>query len=168
MLNFQKPKIEDKIWVDECLNGVLSMNCEYTFGNLFVWSTAYSTQICKYDGFLMCRWGKGKDTMYALPIGNGDFKSAVIALYEDSKMLDIPFKIYGVTENYKKLLDEYFPDMFTYEYDEGNNDYIYSVEKMAALRGKKYHGKRNHITNFKKIIPIGVLKKSQMTILMIA
>lgn len=153
MLNFEKPKIEDKIWVDECLNGVLSMNCEYTFGNLFVWSTAYSTQICKYDGFLMCRWGKGKDIMYALPIGKGDFKSAVTALYEDSKQLGIPFRIYGVTENYKKLLDEYFPEMFTYEYDAGNNDYIYSVEKMAELRGKKYHGKRNHINNFKKNNP---------------
>ena len=40
MLTFSKPAIEDKEWVDECFKYVNSFNCEYTFGNLFVWATA--------------------------------------------------------------------------------------------------------------------------------
>lgn len=153
MLEFYKPQIEDKVWVDDCLKYAKSMNCEYTFGNLFVWSTAYSTQICRYKSFLMCRWGRGEDIMYSLPIGNGDFKDAVNQIIKDAKTLGIKPKIYGVTQNYKSLLDELFPRMFSYEYDGAFSDYIYSVEKMACLSGKKYHSKRNHITNFKKKNP---------------
>lgn len=153
MLSFKKPTIEDKQWVDECLKYVNSFNCEYTFGNLLVWSTSYLTTICKYKDFLLCRWGRNNDYMYSVPIGKGDFKDAVEQIINDAKSFHITPVIYGVTENYKKMIDKYFPNRFSYEYDEGYNDYIYSVEKMAELRGKKYHGKRNHITNFKKNNP---------------
>lgn len=153
MLDFKKPVIEDKQWVDRCLENVKSYNCEYTFGNIFLWSTSYGTTICKYKEFMLCRWGRGNDLKYSVPIGSGDFKEAVEVLMEDAKENNLPFSIYGVTEYYKELLEEYFPGKFTFKYDEGYNDYIYSVEKMAELRGKKYHSKRNHITNFKKNNP---------------
>lgn len=153
MLNFNKPVIDDKEWVDNCFKNVNSFNCEYTFGNLFVWSTSYRTAICRYKDFMLCRWGKEGDYKYSVPIGSGDFKDAVLQIIGDAKQFGEKAVIYGVTENYKKLIDKYFPGEFSYEYDEGNNDYIYSVEKMASLRGKKYHGKRNHITNFKKNNP---------------
>lgn len=153
MLDFKKPVIEDKEWVDRCLENVKSFNCEYTFGNIFLWSTSYKTTICHYKDYMLCRWGKDDDLKYSVPIGNGDFKDAVNALISDAKENSIPFSIYGVTECYKELLDKYFPNEFSYHYDDGYNDYIYSVEKMAELRGKKYHSKRNHITNFKKNNP---------------
>jgi hypothetical protein len=153
MLEFKKPTIDDKEWVDKCLKSVNSFNCEYTFGNVFIWATAYRTEIAHYKDFFICRWGKLPNMKYSLPIGNGDFKNAVDAIILDAKSNGITPEIYGVTENYKKLLEQYFQGKFTYEYDEGNFDYVYSVEKMAELRGKKYHGKRNHITNFKKNNP---------------
>ena len=56
MLNFKVPEIVDKEWACECLSHVHSMNCEYTFGNLFLWRAAYKINIAKYDGFLICRW----------------------------------------------------------------------------------------------------------------
>lgn len=153
MLDFTIPTIDDKQWVDECLNNEKSMNCEYTFGNVYVWSTSYSTQICKYKDFFICRWGKNGDYSYSLPIGKGDFKDACIQLFNDAKENGIKPRIYGVTEKYKDKLIELFGDVFSFKHDDGMNDYIYSVEKMASLSGKKYHGKRNHITNFKKNNP---------------
>ncbi len=51
------------------------------------------------------------------------------------------------------MLEESFEGQFVYSYDDGNNDYIYNASDLAELRGKKYHGKRNHITNFKKNNP---------------
>ena len=53
MLDFKEPKITDKPWVDQCLSHAHSMNCEYTFGNIFVWRTAYVTRICHYKDFLL-------------------------------------------------------------------------------------------------------------------
>lgn len=52
MLEFKTPQIEDKAWVDQCFKHLKTMNCDYTFGNMFVWSTEYSTKICRFKDFL--------------------------------------------------------------------------------------------------------------------
>ena len=153
MLVFKKPEIEDKGWVDECLKHANSLNCEYSFGNVFVWATAYNTMICHYKDFFICRWGKGKNISYSLPLGEGNFSEAIGEIIADARELDITPRIYGVTEGYASMLKESFTGKFSYYFDEGYNDYIYDVSKMASLSGKKYHGKRNHITNFKKRNP---------------
>ena len=133
MLEFKKPEITDKQWINDCLVHANSMNCEYTFGNLFIWQKSYSTEICKYKDFLIT--------------------DAVDAIIDYAKSNGETPVIYGITEGYLGLMQEAFTGKFTYKYDDGNNDYIYSTEKMASLSGKKYHGKRNHITNFKKNNP---------------
>ena len=153
MLEFKKPELKDKEWVDECFSHSNSFNCEYTFGNLYVWSTAYSTLICRYKDFFICKWGRGEDISYSLPIGKGNFKDAILEIINDAKNYGVAPLIYGVTPLYKSMLEENFPDCFEYITDDGFNDYIYLTEKMASLSGKKYHSKRNHITNFKKNYP---------------
>lgn len=152
MLDFKTPDIADKTWVDECLSYAHSMNCEYTFGSIYIWHTAYSTKIAHYKDFFICRWGRNNYS-YSLPIGKGDFKDAVVQIIEDARELGIKPVIYGVTESYKAMLDTEFPNQFKYTYDDGCNDYIYGSEDLAELRGKKYHGKRNHIANFKRNNP---------------
>jgi hypothetical protein len=153
MLNWKKPELSDKGWVDECLKHAASMNCEYNFGNVFIWKDSYNTEIAHYKDFFICRWGSGVRRAYSLPLGEGDFSDAINQIIDDAKALGSKASIYGVTEGYLLMLKEAFLGKFTYEYDEGYNDYIYSTEKMATLSGKKYHGKRNHITNFKKNNP---------------
>jgi len=153
MLEFKKPELSDREWVDSCLVHANSMNCEYTFGNLFCWGNSYSVEISHYKNFFICRWGTAPDVAYSVPLGEGDFTDAVKQIIADAKSLGAKPKIYGVTEGYLLMLQEAFLGEFSYEYDEGINDYIYSVEKLATLSGKKYHGKRNHITNFKKNNP---------------
>ena len=153
MLNFKVPELSDKQWADKCLKHAASMNCDYTFGNCYLWRLAYNTEICKYKNFFICRWGNGDDITYSLPLGEGDFTDAICAMVENAKDCGHKLKIYGVTEGYWGMLQEAFTGKFDYTYDPGNFDYIYSVQKMASLSGKKYHSKRNHITNFKKNHP---------------
>lgn len=153
MLNFKKPEISDRDWVNSCLSHANSFNCEYDFGNLFVWSTSYRTEICHYKDFFICRWGKGDNLSYSLPIGQGDFSDAVNEIVEDAKKMGVKARIYGITDGYLSMLQEAFTGKFTYSTSDDYSDYIYLVEKMSSLSGKKLHSKRNHISNFKKNNP---------------
>ncbi|MBR1762824.1 MAG: DUF2156 domain-containing protein [Eubacterium sp.] len=153
MLSFKRPELTDKEWVDSCLLHANSMNCEYTFGNVFCWVDSYSIEICHYKNFFICRWGNPPEIAYSVPLGEGNFSEAVEEIINDAKSLGAIPRIYGVTEGYLLMLQEAFFGKFNYNYDSGINDYIYSVSKMESLNGKKYHGKRNHISNFKKNYP---------------
>ena len=153
MLEFKKPELSDKQWVDSCMAHANSFNCEYTFGNLFCWSELYNSVICRYKDFFICRWGEGERVAYSVPLGEGDFSDAVNQIILDAKSLGAKPRIYGVTDGYRLMLQEAFFGEFTYITDDSFNDYIYLVSKMESLSGKKYHGKRNHITNFKKNNP---------------
>ena len=129
MLSFKKPEISDKLWVNACLKHANSMNCEYTFGNLFIWSEAYKTEICKYKDFLIVRWHDGESLTYSVPLGEGDFTDAVEKIVDDARANNTTPKIYGVTEGYLGMLQEAFFAKFEYNFDDAFNDYIYSVEK---------------------------------------
>ncbi len=153
MLNFKKPEISDKPWVDECLKHAASMSCEYTFGNTYVWASQYNSEICRYKDFFICRWGFKDKASYSLPLGEGDFTDAVEQIILDAKSRGVAPRIYGVTSGYLSMLQEAFTGKFSYHLNDGFSDYIYKTEKMASLSGKKLHSKRNHITNFKKNNP---------------
>ena len=153
MLVFKKPELSDKEWVDSCFAHANSLNCEYTFGNLICWAESYNSKICHYKDFFICRWGEGADVAYSVPLGEGDFSDAVNQIIIDAKEMGATPKIYGITDGYRLMLQEAFLGTFTYKYNDSFNDYIYLVSKMESLSGKKYHGKRNHITNFKKNNP---------------
>lgn len=153
MLNFKTPQLEDRQWISSCFSKAHSLNCEYTFGNIYLWRAAYKTLAARYRDFVICRWGEVDNIMYSLPVGSGDFAAAVRAVLEDARSLGIPARIYGVTESYKMLLESEFPGAFSFEHDDGNNDYIYNTQDLALLAGKKYHSKRNHISRFIKDNP---------------
>ncbi len=153
MLNFKNPELKDKGWIKECFSHSLGMNCEYTFGNIFLWQAAYKSLVAQYKNFVICRWGSNEKLMYSLPIGEGDFKEAVTAVIHDAAAMGVTPRIYGVTEKYKGILEAAFPGEFRFEHDDGNNDYIYKTADLARLSGKKYHSKRNHISNFIKNNP---------------
>lgn len=104
MLDFKIPEINDYFWVSECLSEAHSMNCEYTFGSIYLWHTAYRTKIAHYKDFFICRWGKEGDFSYSLPIGKGNFKEAVLEIIADAKENCVTPNIYGVTESYKEML----------------------------------------------------------------
>ena len=136
MLEFKTPQIEDKAWVDQCFKHLKTMNCDYTFGNMFVWNTEYSTKICRFKDFFICSWGMGKETNFGIPVGKGDFKEAVEEVIKYAKSNDIMPRFYGVTEAYVEMLNENFPDAFQFLYDESYGDYIYEVEKWLRLKEK--------------------------------
>lgn len=45
-------------------------------------------------------------------------------------------------------LEEFFPGQFTFTADRDGYDYLYEIDRLADLGGKRLHAKRNHINRF--------------------
>jgi Uncharacterized conserved protein len=53
----------------------------------------------------------------------------------------------------RKILEELYPGQFEFENKEDYMDYIYTASDLAELKGRRYHGKRNHIYRFEEVHP---------------
>jgi hypothetical protein len=64
-----------------------------------------------------------------------------------------PLVLRAVTESFAKILEEQCPGMFQLEEERDLEDYLYSGDDLRQLKGRKYHSKRNHLSNFRKNYP---------------
>ncbi|MCD7828410.1 MAG: GNAT family N-acetyltransferase [Clostridiales bacterium] len=150
MLQFRKPNIDDRQWVTERVNSGITDGCCYTFGSLFAWGSAYNIEIADYDGFLLIRGSDQLGRYYAYPSGSGDAKAAIEAMIEDCRKDGCPFRLEQILPECKAELERIMPDAFDFTYDRDSCEYVYSVENMAELPGKKFHGKKGHVKAFFK------------------
>ena len=58
------------------------------------------------------------------------------------------FRIVGLSLENIAQLDLMYPKQFRYKRKRDHFDYVYLIEKMVSLGGKKLSGKRNHINKF--------------------
>lgn len=148
MLDFHPVTIADKPMADEILLNAENMGCEYCFGTLFIWKNIYKTQIAFFNGMLIAKYQTEDGVCYCSPAGKGDYEQAVRLILADAKQEGNSAVIMGCSATEKELLEKLFPDKFVFTADEDKFDYIYGAETLAVLSGKKYHGKRNHISAF--------------------
>ena len=147
MFEFRKIDISDKPWITELLRKSDFRGCEYSFANNMAWHRLYETKICRYkDFYISCSEKDGLH--FTFPAGEGDYKEVLTLLRKYAEERGEPFVVSSVLTENLPLFEEYFPDEYTVENDESGNDYIYLAENLRELRGKKYHGKRNHLKRF--------------------
>ena len=79
----------------------------------------------------------------------GNLKTTIHILEAYFESLGQPFHMHLVTKDKFELLEQLFPGKYSIEFDRDVADYVYEVDKMASLTGRKLHGKRNHIRKFK-------------------
>lgn len=146
-LKFRDIEITDKHWIKEALSRSDFRGCEYTFGNNFVWRRAYGVKIAELNGLYFVRWElpKGK-YKFSFPAGGCDVKTGVNLLSDYCRENGIQLMIYAnkeITEQITALYSEAHA-----EYNRDGSDYVYLADDLAELKGKKYHGKRNHLNRF--------------------
>lgn len=149
MLDFHFPTLSDKQWVQQALAKSQYYGCEYSFGNIFLWSNVYKTRIARYKDFFLSKSGTDH-FCYCFPAGEGDFTDAIQKIYEDSQQCGKSFCMYGVTKQTMEKLEQLMPGSFDYVPSRNDFDYIYSSDDLITLSGKKYHSKRNHIARFNR------------------
>lgn len=121
-------------------------SCENDVVNMLVWQKAYGNEIAFFEDMLFIRSFSENGPVYRLPMGD-DFRKGMKMLYEYVGGDPIFWAQEGarLSEFRKEYSDKY--DFFEVR---DAFDYIYEREALASLSGKKYHGKRNHISSFSK------------------
>ena len=154
MLNFNPITIEDKEKIIAYTRSGNFLNCDFAFSNMCSWRFLYDSEYAIDDDFLFIRFHFGKHEIqrlgYMYPIGNGDLRRSIEKLEKDAEENNHSLRIFGVTPDSKKHLDDFLPGKFTFTAERNYFDYIYLREDLSALKWKKYQPKRNHINKFKK------------------
>ena len=147
-IKFHEISVQDREWMTERLSEEQPESCEYTFVSNFVWRKSYRVEVAQYAGCGVIRYCREGSCMYSFPFGNGDKKAVLSSLKELCKESGCKLAIYPVTEKYRNQLNGWFPGEFFIKSDRDDFDYIYLREQLADLKGRKFHGKRNHIARF--------------------
>lgn len=153
-IKFITPDIEMKTKFDKFLSSKNSQDELSAFGTYFIWSECYGTKIHMDENFALIKTDKN-DLNYYFPIGklnDEELKKAINYLMEDCKNSGgKEFKISRLNKQDAESLEKIMPGEFEINENRDRFEYIYNSEDLANLKGKKYHGKRNHISKFKNL-----------------
>ncbi len=145
MINFQPITAKERELYKQYFWDGKERGAEMSLVNLFLWG---DQRYAILDGqFVVFSNFYGKYS-YSYPVGAGDKKAVIDRLMEDANQRGIPFVLMGLYEEEKAMLEQLYPDDFEYASPESFYDYVYSIDDLADLAGKKYHRKRNHFRRF--------------------
>jgi hypothetical protein len=148
METFKHPELSDRQWVTGLLAKEGSRACEHNFASIFLWATAYPQQIARVGDRLLVQMLGGPGLSHLFPMGAGPLAPALEAAKADAAAHGVPMTLICITAEQKAQLEAEFPGRFVFQEDRDGYDYLYTVDKLADLAGKKLHAKRNHISRF--------------------
>lgn len=149
-LNFRTININDREWISSILKLSDFRGCEYSFANNFAWRRLADAQISRFGDFYFLRSRIDGEYYYTYPAGQGDIERFIDVLFEETQGENKQLKFISVLEDCAIRLKKIYGDRCEIVEDRDNFDYIYDTQELIELKGKKHHGKRNHIANFKK------------------
>ena len=150
MISFKHFDPANKAKYDRILQNCGERGCEYNFSNLYLWGRQ---RAAFHEGNLVFFSQFNRQSVYPFPIGHGDLKATLDAIIHDAKVRDIPCRLTSLSEEDCALLESFYPGKFRFHVDRDGFDYIYAIDDLADLKGRKYQRKRNHITRFRQNYP---------------
>ena len=159
MIDFQRLTFSQKEEYEKILFDCPPRGCEYSFANLFLWGRQQVAFLHGCVAFFSHYYGR---SVYPYPIGNGDRRAVLEEILLDARERGIPCRLTGLTEADKAELEEWFPDQFMIRSSRDGFDYVYAVDDLADLKGRKFQKKRNHVNRFRadhpnyEVVPLTV------------
>ena len=157
MIDFQKLTPAQREQYNEILFSCPPRGCEYSFANLSLWGLQKVAFLHGCVAFFSHFFGR---SVYPYPIGNGDRKAVIEEILKDAKERGLPCRITGITDDDRAELEEWFPGKFLLKATRDDSDYVYAIDDLADLKGRKYQKKRNHANRFRaehpdyKVVPL--------------
>lgn len=149
MLQFSPLNPEDKPRLDALLQTCGDRGCEYSFANLFLWGRQKATF---HEGNLAFFCQFNRRSVYLFPLGS-NLKPTLDAIIHDAQMRGIPCRLTSLTQEDCEKLESWYPGQFHFHPDRDSFDYLYSIDALAELKGKKLQRKRNHCNRFRLLHP---------------
>ncbi len=141
--------LDDKPLFDKLFSIYPPMISEFTFTNLFIWRDFYKIKISLIDNFLCILSDREKDPFFFPPIGEGDLKKCIQDLFEYLKGRNTLASIQRADERVVSKV-EFNGSGINVTPERDQFDYVYLVDDLIKLNGRRYHRKRNHIVRFKE------------------
>lgn len=150
MINFQRLDLNQKARYDKYLMNCGQRGCEYSFVNLFLWGRQKAafvgdrlTLLSQFD----------RRSVYPFPVGPGELKPVLDAIIHDAKARGIPCCLTTMTREDCDTLEQLYPGAFQFHSDRDGFDYVYDINDLADLKGRKFQKKRNHLHRFEEAHP---------------
>lgn len=161
MLDWHIPTLHDFDAAQKATEISHSMINDEAFSTIFLYRKKFGIMIAFRDGLMFRLYELEPDNFYyTLPLGLDysdssmenleRLKDALAALKTDADANRRRFKFILITDDKKALLEQAFPLRFSFTENPDFSDYIYNVQSMASLAGKKLQKKRNHVSHFMK------------------
>ncbi len=149
-MEFQPIDIQMKALVERYTKPWCLQCSEYTFTNLFMWGQGEGIRVAEYNGalFIAASW-ENSPFMFAPLTENpeGDYAAALADAVAYFRKIGAEPSFRAICGPIKAAFERC--SGFVLEEDRDNSDYVYSMESLLTLSGKKLHGKRNHINQFR-------------------
>lgn len=150
MLDFNPILLEHKDLYEPYLRCGSHRGCAYSFVNLYLWgrqkAALTENQLVIFSQF-------DRKSVYLFPCGCADPKAALEAVVQDAKERGIPCRLVGLSQDDCALLETLYPGQLKYHFDRDAFDYVYDINDLADLPGRKYQKKRNHLNRFRQQNP---------------
>lgn len=149
-MDFSPLPVSEKAVYDRLLSQGDLRGCEYNFTNLYLWGRQ---SVAEYAGNLLFFNQFDRQSVYLYPVGQGDRKAAIDAIIADAQARSIPCRLTSLLAEDAAELEALYPGRFCFHSDRDSFDYVYAIEDLAQMRGRKYQAKRNHIHRFYDAYP---------------
>ena len=150
-MEFKPLELSDRALVDKYLSVWDFESAELVFSNMYIWKHNSQPQLCEQDGFLYYQYIVGGKPAFMPPIPirkDMDFCPAMTRIEKYMKEQGWEVNIRMINEELREMIERCCPGRFAFTENRDYEDYIYRVEDLRFLSGKKLHGKRNHINKF--------------------
>lgn len=146
MIDFHRLDLSQKESYEQILFSCPTRGCEYSFANLFLWGRQQAAFLHGCAAFFAHFYGR---SVYPYPIGGGDRRAVIEEILKDAKDRGIPCRITNLCEEDRAELEQWFPGEFLFRSDRDSFDYVYAIDDLADLKGRKFQKKRNHFNRFR-------------------
>lgn len=126
-----------------------SRACDFTVGGIYMWIDYFRYTRCFVNDTLFIKGVNEDDTTltaFSLPVGLMPLADSVALLKEYCSCIGMPLRFSAVPEGRLDELTALGARSVTELTDWA--DYLYDINSLATLKGKRYNKKRNHVNRF--------------------